>query len=207
MACHNYHDDYGVFPPAYVADEHGQPIHSWRVLILEFLDNQVYDQYDFSESWDGPNNRKLIDEIPDFYVFPGDNPQTADETNYLAVVGAETVWPGNQSSNFEEVDNLGNTIMVVENRGSGIGWTEPRDLDFATMDFSLANDAANGISSKFDAAGIVMVDAATRSLTRNVPPETVRAMLTRTPDDDVNDSRVVDLPNGRAMERIEQDGD
>src|SRR5271163_108233 len=37
VALHNYHDTYGSFPPAYVADETGKPMHSWRVLILPFL--------------------------------------------------------------------------------------------------------------------------------------------------------------------------
>src|SRR5262245_55562533 len=38
VAFHNYHDTYGCFPPAYVADADGKPIHSWRVLILPFID-------------------------------------------------------------------------------------------------------------------------------------------------------------------------
>jgi len=32
IAMHLYHQDYGCFPPAYVADENGTPMHSWRVL-------------------------------------------------------------------------------------------------------------------------------------------------------------------------------
>src|SRR3990170_4393040 len=31
LALHNYHDEYGSFPPAYVADADGKPLHSWRV--------------------------------------------------------------------------------------------------------------------------------------------------------------------------------
>ena len=29
LALHNYRDRYGSFPPAFVADEHGRPMHSW----------------------------------------------------------------------------------------------------------------------------------------------------------------------------------
>ena len=29
---------HGHYPPAYVTDEHGTPMHSWRVLILPYLD-------------------------------------------------------------------------------------------------------------------------------------------------------------------------
>ena len=37
---HNYHDEHGSFPPAYIADASGKPMHSWRVLILPYLDEK-----------------------------------------------------------------------------------------------------------------------------------------------------------------------
>ena len=62
MAVANYHETYGCFPPAYVADRDGKPMHSWRVLILPFLEQrELYNAYNFAEPWDGPNNRKLAD--------------------------------------------------------------------------------------------------------------------------------------------------
>jgi hypothetical protein len=207
LACHNYHDHYGEFPPAYVADADGRPMHSWRVLILEFIEQrELYKQYDFSEPWDGPNNRKLIDQMPRLYVFPGDEAEGATETNYLAVVGAETVWPHDQSTRFDDVTNRGQTIMCIENRGSGIVWTEPRDLAFESMSFSLADDPPNGISSKFDRPAIAAVDGKVLRLERDLPAATVRSMLTRSPDDDVNDPGVVELPGGRNMDQTEQEG-
>ena len=38
MAVANYHGTYGCFPPAYIPDARGRPMHSWRVLILPFLE-------------------------------------------------------------------------------------------------------------------------------------------------------------------------
>ncbi|MBT6498149.1 MAG: DUF1559 domain-containing protein, partial [Planctomycetaceae bacterium] len=38
LAMHNYHEDFGSFPPAVVTDDNGHPMHSWRVLILPYLD-------------------------------------------------------------------------------------------------------------------------------------------------------------------------
>jgi hypothetical protein len=62
LALRNYHDAYGRFPPAYVADGHGPPMHSRRVLILPWLEKrEIYDRYRFDEPWDGPNNRKPHD--------------------------------------------------------------------------------------------------------------------------------------------------
>src|SRR5205807_8143584 len=40
FALHQYHDEYGSFPPAYIADEQGRPIHSWRMLLLPYMDAQ-----------------------------------------------------------------------------------------------------------------------------------------------------------------------
>ena len=38
LALHNYHDHYGSFPPAITYDAAGVPLHSWRVLLLPWLE-------------------------------------------------------------------------------------------------------------------------------------------------------------------------
>jgi hypothetical protein len=46
LAMHNYHDTYGSYPPPFLADDQGVPQHSWRVLVLPFIDHQtLYQQY------------------------------------------------------------------------------------------------------------------------------------------------------------------
>ena len=68
IALHNYHDTYGAFPPAYVADASGKPMHSWRVLILPHMEQlALYERYNFNEPWDGPNNILLANEMPDIF--------------------------------------------------------------------------------------------------------------------------------------------
>ena len=61
LAIHNYESANGHLPPAYIADENGNPMHSWRVLILPYIEGQqaLFDRYDMDEPWDGPNNSKL----------------------------------------------------------------------------------------------------------------------------------------------------
>ena len=55
----------GHFPPAYVADETGRPMHSWRVLILPYLDSGAqFVQYRLDEPWDSPHNLKIAQHIP-----------------------------------------------------------------------------------------------------------------------------------------------
>src|SRR4051812_12184722 len=57
-----YHNDHGCFPPPYIADVDGKPMHSWRTLILPYIDNKaLYDAYNFNQPWDGPDNRRIAD--------------------------------------------------------------------------------------------------------------------------------------------------
>jgi hypothetical protein len=59
MALHNYHDVYKVLPPAYTVDADGRPLHSWRTLILPFMEEtQLYKSIDLSKPWDDPVNQK-----------------------------------------------------------------------------------------------------------------------------------------------------
>jgi hypothetical protein len=124
LALHNYHDIYGSFPPAYIADENGKPMHSWRVLILPFIDlPQLYEEYSFDEPWDGPNNSKLASKMPPTYACPSSATHRGgrgESTSYMAVVGPHTSWPGATGRKFDEFpDGLSNTILVVESN-SGI---------------------------------------------------------------------------------------
>ena len=84
----NYYADYGCFPPAYLADAKGRPLHSWRALLLPYLDPPLAAQYRFDEPWDGPNNSLLVSRIPDVYRCPSDSePTTANTTDYVVING------------------------------------------------------------------------------------------------------------------------
>jgi len=137
LALHNYADvNNDFFPPAYVADKSGKPMHSWRVLILPLLDRQdIYDKYNFDEPWDGPNNSKLHDiVIPLFQCpFAQSNGKETD-TSYVAVVGPGTMFPGGKPLQLSDMrDGSSRTILIVEVANSGIHWMEPRDLDITKI--------------------------------------------------------------------------
>lgn len=132
LAMQNYHDVYGSLPPAYVTDEEGRPMHSWRVLLLPFLGEQsLYNAYRFDEPWHGPHNRGLAEQIPQVYRCRWDLKAQPSWTSYAVVVGPETVFPGQRSMSLKAVgDGTSETILAVEVPHSGIIWTEPRDLPF-----------------------------------------------------------------------------
>jgi hypothetical protein len=122
LALDNYHDLHGCFPPAYVPGPDGEPWHSWRVLILPWIEQQgLYDQYDFGEPWDGPNNRKLAGNRALPYRCPSEPNRTSPTTDYVAVVGTQAAWTGSRPRRLSEFrDGTASTIIVVEIAGSGI---------------------------------------------------------------------------------------
>ena len=130
LALRNYRQANGCFPPAYIADKNGKPMHSWRVLILPYLDEQaLYKLYNFNEPWDGPNNKKLLASRPYGYSCPSDMDaytRRATCTSYVAVVGPKAAWPGKEPKKL--TGDLSQTIMLVESCNTDIQWTEPKDV-------------------------------------------------------------------------------
>ena len=139
--------------------------------------SHLYEQYDFSEPWDGPNNRKLAALMPEVFAFSGLAGEGNTTTNFLAVVGPETVWPAPAAASRDDVlDGQSRTIMLVENLGAAVHWMEPRDLRFAEMDFAL--NTPGGIGSVYDRPAVATVDDAVRQLDEEISPETLHALLT-----------------------------
>ena len=138
MALLQYEKQFGSLPPPYVCDGRGRPAHSWRVLILPFLgEAELYSKYSFAEPWDGPNNSKLLADIPRVFRCPSDL-DSGTAANYIAVVGPETAWPGEKPRKSSEIVDRSHTILVVETTWSDIPWTAPRDLDLATLPLEIS---------------------------------------------------------------------
>ena len=185
----NYHADFGSLPPAYVADENGKPMHSWRVLLLPYLElKEVYEQYSFDEPWNGPNNSNLAEkgagvyECPSRYEYP-----TRFTTGYLAVLGDQTPWSGSGTTNRQEIADGRDRILIVESSVS-VHWMEPRDLEFDQMSFSINDRGSRGIGSNHFTpavfpksnlgAHVLLIDGSVRFLGNRFDSETIRSMLT-----------------------------
>lgn len=180
LALLNYHDVYGSFPPAIIRNEDGKPMHSWRVLILPYLEQTVfYNAYRFDEPWDSPHNRTLAQYVPDVYLCPADQPlRPAWRTNYVAIMGDETAWPTSGVRGRSEItDGLDETILVVEVAGSGIHWMEPRDLHVLQMTTLINPAAGQGISSRHPGgANILFADGTVRFLPDTIDVEAIAAL-------------------------------
>jgi prepilin-type processing-associated H-X9-DG protein len=184
LALQQYHTNFGCYPPPYIADAKGKPLHSWRVLLLPYLEQKaLHKQYRFDEPWDGPNNRKLHNIAVKIFACPSQDDKTPRcETNYVAVIGPKTAWPGGNSAikDSDIIDGLSNTLLLTEVANSGIHWMEPRDLHVNQMATTINAPRGQGISSHHPGgAHLTFADGAVRYFTNNTPPETIRNFLTR----------------------------
>ena len=80
FALHNYHDTYGSFPPAFTVDAEGNRLHSWRTLLLPYLDQKIlYETIDLTKPWDDPANQEAFNTNLAVYQCPSaflDSPVT-----------------------------------------------------------------------------------------------------------------------------------
>ncbi|HEX7448595.1 MAG TPA: DUF1559 domain-containing protein [Pirellulales bacterium] len=179
LALQTYADVYKEFPPAYIADADGKPMHSWRVLILPYLEQAaLYQQYRFDEPWDGPNNSRLASLMPPVYRCPSD-PAPTNTTDYVVIAGPGTLFDGEKSAGFGSIkDGTASTIAVVESSHAAIPWMEPRDLDANQMSFTV-NAPGNEISSNHPGVAVVLfADGHIATLSGSTSPQTVRALVT-----------------------------
>jgi len=163
MALRAYEADHGTLPPAFIPDANGKPMHSWRVLILPYLDGEqgLYDRYDFNEPWDGPNNSQLTMLMPDVYACPADpDARSMGETSYMVIRGAETLFPDSDATSINQVqDDPAATILVVETPVTGVTWLEPRDMKAERMQFVVNGGFDQEMGSHHDqGAHVLMVD-------------------------------------------------
>lgn len=186
LALHAYHEQYGSFPPAYIADGQGRPMHSWRVLLLPLLGKQQhYNEYRFDEPWNGPHNSKLSQQIGSLFNCPDEcrlnHQQETSMTSYVAVVGPNTIWPGTQVVTLGDVtDGPRKTIQVAEVTHSGIHWMEPRDLELSQMASTINSESEVGISSVHEnGANVAFADSHIGFLSDGLPTDTIKALLTR----------------------------
>lgn len=190
LALQTYADIYKSFPPAYITDANGNRMHSWRVLILPFLDQQqLYDRYDFDEPWNGPHNRQLSQLMPPFYRCPSDDIARPGETSYATIDGPGAAFSANRGSTLDAFkDGRSKTLGVVEAVGTGIDWLEPRDVPFSTLKAGLMPSVKGGIASRHEGICVAaFCDGHTTSLKSSISPTTLQALATRSGGEQVSD--------------------
>jgi hypothetical protein len=132
--------------PASLFDSSGNPLLSWRVLLLPYIEQgDLYSKFHLNEPWDSPNNLALLDQMPDIFRTPGD-PWDTPLTRVQGFTGANAPFPAQGTNTTKGLavqsftDGTSNTISFVES-GNPVPWTKPTDLPFdANNPFSPLGD-------------------------------------------------------------------
>lgn len=177
LAMHNYHDVHGQFPPAYTVDDTGRRLHSWRTLILPFMDQKpLYDSIDLSKPWDDPVNQQAAHSAVLSYACPSAPGVDPTMTTYLAIADPSSVLGGPNSTRFRDIiDGTSNTVMITEtNISQAVPWMSPQDMDLQTF----INAAPSGASHHPGGGHVLIADGSVQFLSNDTPEEARRAMVT-----------------------------
>jgi uncharacterized protein DUF1559 len=117
-----YERQHGTLPPVYTVDAAGNPLHSWRVLLLPYLgEEELFGKLRLDEPWDSQHNRRFhhaaiaIYQCPSAELKPG-------QTTYSVVVGEKTAF---QAAEGKSLDDLGMNLMLVVERAQSVCWMNP----------------------------------------------------------------------------------
>jgi type II secretory pathway pseudopilin PulG len=131
LALHNYEQAYKALPPAYTVDAKGRPLHSWRTLILPFLEQEpLYQTIDLSKPWnDSANANALETFLPAFRCPEALGPRNT--TTYLAIVAPNGCLIPKESRRLAEITDAHDlTLMVIEaGEDNAVPWMAPIDAN------------------------------------------------------------------------------
>jgi hypothetical protein len=185
IALTDYEQAYKSLPPAYTVDANGNRLHSWRTLILPYLDeSETYAQIDLSKPWNDPIHDKVRAQFLINYRCP--SIEKSNRTAYLALVGPNCVFNTEVPTTFAEItDGPAVTIMLVETSSKlEIEWMEPRDI--SPEDFYKYLMSPKAAFVHHGGTHIVTADVSPKFVSDGVDPRILKAMMTKNASDSTN---------------------
>lgn len=173
LAIHNYESEYKQLPPAYTVDSEGNRLHSWRTLLLPYLEQQaLYSRIDLSKPWDDPANAFLKDMDNPMYRCPS-SPIASGMTLYQVIDDPSSAFPGSSTQTFRNIkDGTSNTVFVFEtDETNAVHWAEPQDQ-------SLSNYLSTSRGPHAAGRNVAMGDGSVRFLPNNTDPIVLRGIAT-----------------------------
>lgn len=160
LALHQYRSDYGSFPPIVTKDVEGRSLHSWRVLLLPYLEEKaLYDRIDLSQPWDAPVHQALHAQCPKIYRCPS-SLLLEGHTTYQAILDSKA-WKQNHAPSSDgsiEENPKPEHVMVLETyQDQTIPWMNPSDPDWKSYQRAMSKSAKQQIHRGL-AAYFLLVD-------------------------------------------------
>lgn len=181
LACLNHESAYMHFPQD-ICDDDGNPLLSWRVAILPFIEqNELYEQFHLDEPWDSPHNIKLVEMMPPVYVSPNGNIPNGT-TIFLGVAGENSMFQTNKKVTFAKItDGSSNTVAIIEvNPELATQWSRPSDWSFDP------NAPMNGVGNTRPAViNCGFADGSTRAISRQIDESVWKNLM------QINDGNIV----------------
>jgi len=194
-ALNAYAADHGNYPPVAITDNSGKPLHSWRVMLLPYLDEEdLYNEIDRSVAWDDPINAAVFfRRMPTVFQHPNATERgTYNQSGYYLVTGPGTLFPASGPLGPNDIiDDPTQTILVIEAKPSILpgSWAEPIDVDYAAMQGNIGGNPGTEVGGLLDnGAAMATTDARGHFLPNTTDPMILRALITprggeRLPDD------------------------
>ena len=174
----SYHDAHKTLPASFSVDANGQPLLSWRVHILPYIEQKsLYDQFHLNEPWDSEHNQTLIAKLPNTYASP-DEPELVSQgmTRILVPTGPGMAFEGSAPLMISDfLDGTSNTLMAVEvASAAAVVWTKPDDL---IIDATMPHQSL--IGSRGEEFLAAFADGSVRAIKESIAADLLLALFTR----------------------------
>jgi prepilin-type N-terminal cleavage/methylation domain-containing protein/prepilin-type processing-associated H-X9-DG protein len=182
LALHNYELAHKCLPPAYTVDAQGKPLHSWRTLILPYLEQeQLYRTIDLAKPWNDPANARARETPLGIFRCP-EVRDPKNTTTYVAIVGSDVCFLPTEGRRLDEItDSHGSTLMVIEaGEENAIPWMAPMDANESLV-MSLGPETKLHHAGGMNAA---LLDGSVRFLKATVSARVRRALMSISGNDD-----------------------
>lgn len=186
MGLYNYYIRNDYLPASQTLVDKDGPRQSWRVAILPFIDQgPLYNEYRIDLPWDSPENQKLLARRPSVLACPS-RPETDAERQFSAyfVPTGRGTWTalGAKPQPEKFKDGTSQTILAIENCGSRIPWTEPRDIELTPQSLGInlpgpERGLSGGIAASYHRgrAHVLFADGRVMSISEDISPDVLRS--------------------------------
>lgn len=163
IAIHNYHDVYRHLPPKYFIDRQGQPLLSWRVAILPYIEQAaLYQSLKLDQPWNAAANQLPASVvIPTYADRDGNAP---NKTRFRVPVFPGSAWDGEgPPKTFRDItDGASNTIAVIHAPPeAAVSWADPAEWKISP------DNPMQDVFGDREEVMVMFFDASVRTLQRN----------------------------------------